>query len=160
MRALTIAMAASVGFALLGCGGGGSCAEGATKHEGTGLCMKLPADFKFDDKPMKAGETEYLRVKNTKTLGSFTIWLDKPEDLEKRAKIVENMASNDLKLVEKGDTSPGKGKFFHFHNGPGDYDFAVTLVSTSKHLYRCEIQNTKPVEAKPMVDACKTLSGP
>jgi hypothetical protein len=141
-----------------GCGGGGSCAEGATKEPTTGVCMKLPPDFSFE-KPSSSEPTS-LRVKNAKTFHSITVYLDKPEDLDKQAKTIENMAGGDLKIVAKGDTSPGKGKFFHFHNTSGDYDVSWTLVSTSKHLYRCEIQNEKPADVKAMVEACKSLSGP
>jgi hypothetical protein len=146
--------------ALGGCGGGGSCAEGATKNAETGVCIKLPADFKLDDKANKAGDSSYLSVRNTKNLKSFSIWIDKPDDLEKRSKIVQNMASSDMKLVASGDTAPAKGKFFHFHNGPGNYDFAVALVPGKDHFYRCEIQNMPPEDAKPMVETCKTVSGP
>lgn len=158
--ALPVAALAISAFALSACGGGSSCPEGAYKNPESNVCIKLTPDFKADDKVAKAGESSYLRVKNTKTLQSFTIWIEPPEDLDKRAKIVEGMAGGDLKLVEKGDTSPAKGKFFHFHNGPKDYEFAVALVPGKEHFYRCEIQNTPAEDAKPMLEACKTVSGP
>jgi hypothetical protein len=147
-------------FALSACAGGNSCPEGAYKNAETNVCIKLPADFKADDKVGKAGEASYLTIRNSKTLKSFSIWIEKPDDLDKRAKVVENMASADMKLVASGDTSPSKGKFFHLHNGPGNYDFAVALVPGKEHFYRCEIQNTPPDEAKPMLEACKTVGGP
>lgn len=146
--------------ALPACQGGGSCPEGSTKHAETGVCMKLPADLKFDDKAQKVGDATSLRVSNPKTFASFTVWIEKPDDLDKRAKVVTGMAGGDLKLVESGDTSPNKGKFFHFHNTKGNYEFAVALVPGKEHFYRCEIQNTKPEDAKPMIDACKTVGGP
>ena len=144
---------------LSACGGGGSCPEGAFQESETHVCIKLPADFKAD-KPMKSGESTYIPIRNSKTLKSFTVWLDKSDDLAKRGKIIENMASSDLKMVASGETSPNKGKFWHFHNGPANYDFAVALVPGKDHMYRCEIQNTPPDEAKPMVEACKTIGGP
>ena len=58
------------------------------------------------------------------------------------------MASSDLVLVEKGDTSQGKCKFFHFHNPKGNYEFALALISGKDHFYRCEIQNTPIKDAK------------
>lgn len=162
MRTSALALVSALVFApgLSACGGGGGCPEGAYKHAETNVCIKLPADFKVDDKVNKAGESSYLRVQNTKTLKSFSIWIEKPEDLGKRAKAVEGMAGGDLKLVASGATSPNSGKFFHFHNTKGDYDFAVALVPGKEHFYRCEIQNTPPEEAKPMVEACKTVGGP
>lgn len=152
-------LACSSLVALTACGGGGSCPEGASKGP-EGVCMKLPADLKFDDKTQKVGDASSLRVSNPKTFQSFTVWIEKPDDLDKRAKAVANMASSDLKLVASGDTAPNKGKYFHFHNPKGNYDFAVALVPGKEHFYRCEIQNTKPEDAKPMVEACKTIGGP
>ena len=154
-----ILLSAGAITALAGCNSGASCAEGATKHAETGVCIKLPADYKLEDKANKAGDSSYISVRNPKTFKNFSIWLDKVDDLDKHAKIIKNMESKDLKLVASGDT-PTKGKFFHFHNGPGNYDFSITLVPGKQHLYRCEIQNTPPEDAKPMVEACKTLSGP
>lgn len=155
-----VAIAVAAGGLLLACKGGGSCVDGAYKDAESGVCLKLPADFKAGDKPSKSGDSSYLSIRNTKTLRSFTIWIEKPDDLDKRAKVVANMAGSDLKLVESGDTSPNTGKFFHFHNATGNYDFAVVLVPGKEHFYRCEIQNTPAEDAKAMVDACKTLGGP
>ena len=153
---MTATLAAAM-IAGTGCGKGMDCAEGAYKSADPAFCIKLPADYQAD-KAMKSGENSYVGMRNSKTGRSFTVWLDKPEDLDKRAKAVAGMAGGDLKLVTSGDA--GKGKFFHFHNTRGDYDFAVTLVPGKEHMYRCEIQNTPPEDAKAMVEACKTLSGP
>jgi len=157
---LAVVTAPVFAFALSACAGGSNCPEGAYKDAETNVCIKLPADFKADDKVAKAGESSYLTIRNSKTLKSFSIWIEKPDDLDKRAKVIENMASGDMKLVAKGETSPSKGKFFHFHNGPGNYDFAIALVPGKEHFYRCEIQNTPPEDAKPMLEACKTVGGP
>ena len=159
-RGLVLVPALFVAASLSACGGGASCPEGAYKHAETNICIKLPPDYKAEEKASKAGESSYISVRNSKAPKSFSIWIDKPGDLAKQAKITENMASNDLKLVASGDTSPSKGKFFHFHNGPKNYDFAVALIPGKEHFYRCEIQNTPPEDAKPMLEACKTLVGP
>ncbi len=157
----TLALATALAsFATTGCNGSGACADGASKNAETGVCLKVSGDMKLEDKVSKSGDTSYLHVRDAKTFKSFTIWIEKPDDLDKRAKIVGNMAGGDLKLVASGDTAPNKGKFFHFHNGTGNYDFAVALVPGKQHFYRCEIQNTPPDEAKAMVEACKTLGGP
>jgi hypothetical protein len=156
--AVVVAIAAA-GLSIA-CKGSGACVEGAYKDGESGVCLKLPAEYKAADKPSKSGDSSYLSVRNTKTFRSFTIWIEKPDDLDKRAKVVANMASSDLKLVDSGDTSPNKGKFFHFHSPQGNYDFAVALVPGKEHFYRCEIQNTPPEDAKAMVDACKSLGGP
>jgi hypothetical protein len=158
--ALATFIAACIAVFISACGGGSSCAEGAYKNAETGICIKLPADFKADDKVMKSGESQYVLLRHAKTFKTFSVWIEKSDDLDKRAKTVENMASSSLVLVEKGDTSPGKGKFFHFHNPQGNYEFAVALVPGKAHFYRCEVQNTPIEDAKPMIEACKTLSGP
>ena len=157
---LSLLFALSLAPSVSACASGGSCPDGAYKNSETNVCIKLPADFKADEKVQKSGDSSFMRIQNTKTLKSFTIWIEPPEDLDKRAKIVQNMAGGDLKLVASGDTSPSKGKFFHFHNGPGNYDFAVALVPGKQHFYRCEIQNTPAEDAKPMLEACKTVGGP
>lgn len=160
-RHLVIVSALGLAASLSACGGGGgSCPEGAYQHAETKVCIKLPADFQVDEKASKSGESSYLSVKNTKTLRGFSIWIEKPDDLAKRAAAVEGMASDDMKLVASGATSPNAGKFFHFHNGPGNYDFALAMVPGKEHFYRCEIQNTPPEDAKPMLEACKTVGGP
>lgn len=151
---------ASLAALVAACGGGGDCPAGSFKHSQSSICLKLPANFQPDEKVATSGESSYLRVKNSNTLRSFTVWIEKPDDLDKRAKAVEKMASAELKLVASGETSPNKGKFFHFHNEPGNYDFAVALVPGKKNFYRCEIQNTPPEDAKLMLEACKTVGGP
>ena len=70
------------------------------------------------------------------------------------------MAGGDLALVASGDVPNRDGKFFHFHNTPSDFDFAVVLIRGKEMLYRCEIQNANPADAKPMLESCKTFSGP
>jgi hypothetical protein len=156
------ALVASTAAALLststGCGKGG-CVEGAYKHAASGVCLKLSPDLKADEKINGTGTTTSIRVSNSKTYGSFTIWIEPPDDLSKRASVVEKMAGDDLKLVESGDTAT-KGKFFHFHNDKRNYEFAVALVPGDKHFYRCEIQNTPAADAKDFLDACKTVAGP
>lgn len=158
----TIALAITLGAIPFGagCNTSGACVDGASKNAATGVCLKLPDHLKMEENPSKSGESSMLRVRDPKTFKSFTIWIEKPDDLDTRAKTVGNMAGGDLKLVASGDTAPNKGKFFHFHNGPGNYDFAVALVPGKQHFYRCEIQNTPPEEAKAMVEACKTVGGP
>src|SRR5829696_7298550 len=89
---------------LAACNSGASCAEGATKHAESGVCIKLPADYKLEDKANKAGDSSYISVRNSKTPKGFSIWLDKVDDLDKHAKIVKNMESKDMKLVASGDT--------------------------------------------------------
>lgn len=157
---LAVVTAPVLAFALSACAGGSSCPEGAHKDADTNVCIKLPPDYTAEKNVKTSEGGGYIRVRNPKTLQSFSIYIEPPEDLDKRAKIVEGMAGGDLTLIAKGDTSPAKGKFFHFHNGPKDYDFAVTLVQGKEHMYRCEIQNTPTAEAKAMVEACKTVSGP
>jgi hypothetical protein len=157
--ALVLALATSVPF-VTACGDGAKCADGAYKNAETNVCLKLPPGYKADDKVSKSGETQSIALRDAKTSESFTIWIDKPDDLDKRAKSLEGMANSDLVLVEKGDTSPGKGKFFHFHNPKGNYEFANAIVSGKSHFYRCEIQNTPAAVAKPMIEACKTMNGP
>lgn len=153
------AVIAGLAGASYGCSSSGACAEGATKEAETGVCVKLPAEYKMD-KAQKSGESSMIRVHNDKTLDSFTIWVEKPDDLDKRAKVVANMAGDDNKLVANGDTSPAKGKFFHFHHPDSNRDFAVALVPGKQHFYRCEIQNTEPKAAATELDICKTVSGP
>src|SRR5262245_38617420 len=107
MRTTRLVLVAALVLApsLSACTSGSSCPEGAYKNAETNICIKLPADFQADDKVAKAGDDSYLRIKNTKTFKSFSIWIEKPDDLDKRAKVVENMASGDLKLVASGETS-------------------------------------------------------
>jgi hypothetical protein len=157
--ALAVALAASA-VSVTACNGGTKCAEGAYKNAETNVCIKLPADFKADDKVSKSGDNQYITLRNEKTLKTFSIWIEKADDVDKRAKSLEGMASSDLVLVEKGDTSPGKGKFVHFHNPKGNYEFADAIVGGKAHFYRCEIQNTPAADAKPMIEACKTMNGP
>jgi hypothetical protein len=153
-------LALAIGGPLLGCHGGANCVDGASTNAETGVCLKVSGDFKLEDKAQKVGDSSSLAVRNSKTFHSFTIWIEKPDDLDKRAKAVAGMASKDLKLVASGDTAPNPGKFFHFHNVPGNYDFANAMIPGKAHFYRCEIQNTPPAEATAMLDMCKTLGGP
>lgn len=145
---------------LLGCHGGVTCADGASKNPDTGVCLKVSGDYKLEDKASKAGDASSLAVRHAKTFHSFTIWIEKPADLAARAKVVAGMETSDLKLVASGDTAPNPGKFFHFHNAAGNYDFAIALVPGKEHFYRCEIQNAAPEEATEMLEQCKTVGGP
>lgn len=157
MGVVAAAFAASFGS---GCKpGGATCVDGAAKNAETGICIKTTGEYTLEEKAHKVGDVSNIAVRN-KMFHGPTIWIEKPDDLDMRSKAIAGMASNDLKLVASGDTAPSKGKFFHFHNTKGNYDFAVTLVSTKSHMYRCEIQNGDPKEAPEQVAMCKTLGGP
>src|SRR4051812_32203125 len=104
---LWMALATTAALAAIGCNKGMECPEGTYKSADPAFCIKVPDGFKADDKPMKSGDTTYVNIRNQKNFHSFTIWFDKQEDLDKRAKIVANMAGSDLKLVASGDV-PGR----------------------------------------------------
>lgn len=148
-------------FAVVGCKGGMKCEEGAFKSEDPAYCIKLPDGYKISNpKPQKSGESEYLSISTGPASGGMSVWFEKKDiDLDKRASTVKNMEGSDLKLVASGDVPNREGKFFHFHNEPRNYDFAVILIRGKETLYRCEIQNAAPADAKTMVESCKTFSG-
>jgi hypothetical protein len=160
MMALALALTLVASSGLMACKGSAKCADGAATNAETGVCIKTTGDYKLEDKAQKVGDSSSLQVRNPKTFHGPTIWIEQPDDLDKRAKGVAGMAGGDLKLVASGDTAPNTGKFFHFHNAAKNYDFAVALVPGKKHFYRCEIQNTDPAEAGPMLEMCKTVGGP
>jgi hypothetical protein len=160
---MTIGFAFVVGVVAVatstGCkGAGGSCVDGAYKDADTGVCLKLGGNLAAE-KARKVGQSSSMTVRDSKTLHTFAVWIEPADGLAKRAKAVENMASSDLMLVDKGDNLTN-GQFFHFRNAKQGYDFAVALVPGKEHFYRCEIQNAPADEAKTFLDACKTLWGP
>lgn len=158
---------ALVGFALvlvgsavgMGCKGGATCAEGATKHAGTGICAKLPAGFTFEKDAQKLGDHLTLSARNSSFHGP-TIFQEKKENLEMRMKASGGMAGGDLVLKSSGDCAPSKGKWWLYHNNKGNYDFGTSLIEGKSNLYRCEIQNEDPTKSAEMMTICASLGGP
>lgn len=141
-----------------GCSKKASCPAGSYENKDPGFCMPLPAGFKADAPQGGGTNGMSMRVAGGVENGfaSYTVyWGDNDKkSLDERAKIVDNMASESLVLLDKGDLP--KGKWWRFRTG-GTNIFGEVLVQGAKGVIRCEIQNTPEASAQKLIDSCKGL---
>ncbi|MFO0565313.1 MAG: hypothetical protein U0263_06600 [Polyangiaceae bacterium] len=159
IRHTALVITFAISTSLAGCAKKPSCPAGAYENKDPAFCLPLPAGYKADA-PQGGGTSGMsMRVSGGAENGfaGFSVyWGDNDtKTLEERAKVIDNMAGDSLKLLDKGDLP--KGKWWRFRTGSENI-FGEVLVKSAKGLIRCEIQNTPEAAAQTLLDACKGLS--
>lgn len=157
MIARTVVIAALAILPLAACSKKASCPAGSYENKDPAFCMPLPAGMKADAPQGGGTSGQSMRIAGgAPDFASFTVyWGDNDtHTLDERAKIVDNMAGDSLKLLDKGDIP--NGKWWRFRTTQNNI-FSTTLVKGSKGIIRCEIQNTPEATAAKLLDSCKGL---
>jgi hypothetical protein len=134
-----------------------TCEAGSYENKDPAFCLPLPSGFKADAPQGNATNGMSMRVSGgveNGFAGYSVYWGDgDKKSLDERAKIVDNMASESFKLLDKGDIP--NGKWWRYRTG--ENIFGEVLVKGSKGIIRCEIQNTPDAAAAKLLDSCKGL---